>query len=691
MSGPGTTDDDAVAPQSYDFQLLRRLLAYLRPHLGAVAAALALIVAQAGIDLVGPYLTKIAIDRHIARGDAAGLARVAGLYLLALAAAFVVRFGQNYIMQMAGQRIMQDMRRQIFAHLQRLHVGHFDRNPVGRLMTRVTTDVDAVNELFTSGVVTVFGDLFTLVGIMAVMVALDWRLALVTFAVIPLFFALTNWFRKGARASFRETRRWVARINAFLQENLSGMSVVQLFRREAKNREAFAAINRRHYDANMQAMFYYAVFYPAIELLAAIATALILVYGGVNVLAGGLTLGVLVAFIQYSERFWRPISDLSEKFNVLQAAMAASERIFGLLDTKALVTSPDPAVRPPVVQGRVSLEHVWFSYALDTATKPRAASDYILKDVDFVVEPGRSVALVGATGAGKTSVISLLMRFYDAQEGVVALDGVDVREWDLQRLRSSLALVLQDVHLFSGTIASNIRLGSDIPMERVRAAAEAVHAHRFIERLPDGYDTEVKERGATLSVGQKQLLSFARALAHDPRVLILDEATSSVDTETEQLIQDALRVLLRGRTAIVIAHRLSTVQNVDEILVLHKGRIRERGTHQELLARRGVYWKLYELQYKDQERPGLREARADLGLSPEGQTSVRPRGCLASVPRSYRGAIPAPRRPPARRKSQASVARARTPRGSASSSTSNVAVWLTEPMPFASLRVPRRK
>jgi ATP-binding cassette subfamily B protein len=513
-------------------------------------------------------------------------------------------------MQMAGQRIMQDMRREIFAHLQRLHVGHFDRNPVGRLMTRVTTDVDAVNELFTSGVVTVFGDLFTLVGIMAVMVALDWRLALVTFAVIPLFFVLTNWFRKGARGSFRETRRWVARINAFLQENLSGMSVVQLFRREEKNRGAFAAINRRHYDANMQAIFYYAVFYPAIELLAAIATALILVYGGGQILTGGLTLGVLVAFIQYSERFWRPISDLSEKFNVLQAAMAASERIFGLLDTPALVTTPDKAVRPPVVQGRVSLENVWFSYAPPTATKPRAASDSVLKDIDFVVEPGRSVALVGATGAGKTSIISLLMRFYDAQEGKVALDGIDVREWDLQRLRSSLALVLQDVHLFSGTIASNIRLGSDIPMDRVRAAAEAVHAHRFIERLPLGYDTVVRERGATLSVGQKQLLSFARALAHDPRVLILDEATSSVDTETEQLIQDALRVLLRGRTAIVIAHRLSTVQNVDEILVLHKGRIRERGTHQELLARRGVYWKLYELQYKDQEARAAGPAEA---------------------------------------------------------------------------------
>jgi len=594
-------DDDAIAPQSYDLRLLQRLLGYLRPHAGAVAAAFALIISQAGIDLVGPYLTKVAIDRHIATGDAAGLSRVAGLYLLALGAAFVVRFGQNYIMQMTGQRIMQDMRREIFAHLQRLHVGHFDRNPVGRLMTRVTTDVDAVNELFTSGVVTVFGDLFTLVGIMAVMVALDWRLALVTFAVIPLFFALTNWFRRGARESFRETRRWVARINAFLQENLSGMSVVQLFRREERNREAFAAINRRHYDANMQAIFYYAVFYPAIELLAAIATALILVYGGGEILAGGLTLGVLVAFIQYSERFWRPISDLSEKFNVLQAAMAASERIFSLLDTQALVTTPDPAVRPPAVQGRVSLENVGFSY---TAGTP------ILRNIDFVVEPGKSVALVGATGAGKSSIISLLMRFYDVQEGRVALDGIDVREWDLQRLRSSLALVLQDVHLFSGTIASNIRLGSHIPMDRVRAAAAAVHAHRFIERLPRGYDTEVKERGATLSVGQKQLLSFARALAHDPRVLILDEATSSVDTETEQLIQDALRVLLRGRTAIVIAHRLSTVQNVDEILVLHKGRIRERGTHQELLARRGVYWKLYELQYKDQEARAAGPAEA---------------------------------------------------------------------------------
>src|SRR6266511_1100831 len=499
------------------------------------------------------------------------------------------------------------------------------------VVTRVTTDVDAVNDLFTSGVVTVFGDLFTLFGIMGVMLALDGRLALVTFSVIPLFFLLTNWFRRGARESFRETRKWVARINAFLQENLTGMSVVQLFRREERNQEAFAGINRKHADANMAAIFYYAVFYPAIELLAALATALILLYGGGQVLQGALTLGVLVAFIQYSERFWRPISDLSEKFNILQAAMAASERIFLLLDTAPQVVSPPVPKRLRRVEGRVAFENVSFSYGASplhstNAAGQRAASaaeftsaeragglggaaqhppaqysQYVLEDIDFVVEPGKSVALVGATGAGKNSIISLLMRFYDVQEGRVTLDGVDIRELATEELRSSLALVLQDVHLFSGTIASNIRLGSPIPDERVREAARTVHVHRFIEALPEGYATEVKERGSTLSVGQKQLLSFARALAHDPRVLILDEATSSVDTETEQLIQEALRMLLRGRTAIVIAHRLSTIQNVDEILVLHKGRIRERGTHQELLLRRGIYWRLYQLQYKDQE------------------------------------------------------------------------------------------
>jgi ATP-binding cassette subfamily B protein len=594
----GFAEDEAAAPPSYDWKLLVRLLTYLRPYGGAVAAAFFLIVAMAGLDLVGPYLTKVAIDRHISRGDAAGLAAVAALYVAALLAGLLVRFGQTVVMQMTGQRIMRDMRREIFGHLQLLHVGFFDRHPVGRLMTRVTTDVDAVNELFTSGVVTVFGDLFTLFGIMGVMLAMNLRLALVTFSVIPVFFLVTNWFRRGARESFRETRKWVARINAFLQENLTGMSVVQLFRREDRNAAAFAAINRKHADANLAAIFYYAVFYPAIELLAAVATGLILLYGGGGVLRGTITLGALVAFIQYSERFWRPISDLSEKFNILQAAMASSERIFLLLDTAPRVVSPAAPRRLGRVDGRVAFEGVWFSYSGERGTEP---PEWVLRDIDFTVEPGRSVALVGATGAGKTSIISLLSRFYDVQKGRVTLDGVDVRDLDTAALRSSLALVLQDVYLFSGTIASNIRLGSPIPDERVREAARAVHAHRFIEALPRGYETEVMERGATLSVGQKQLLSFARALAHDPRVLILDEATSSVDTETEQLIQDALGVLLRGRTALVIAHRLSTVQNVDEILVLHKGRVRERGTHQQLLAARGLYWRLYQLQYKDQE------------------------------------------------------------------------------------------
>jgi len=600
VSKPGFHEDDPV-DKSYDRTLLRRLLRYLRPYWAPVLASFLLIVIMAGLDLVGPYLTKVAIDRYIRQGNASGLDTIALLYLGSLLLAFVVRFGQVFILQMTGQKVMMDLRREIYAHLQRLHVGFFDQNPVGRLMTRVTTDVDAVNELFTSGVVTVFGDLFTLFGIMGVMVAMNWKLALVTFSVIPLFFVVTNWFRAGSRATFREVRKWVARINAFLQENITGMPVVQLFRREERNREAFAAINRQHTDANLAQIFYYAVFYPAIELLAALATALIILYGGWRVIAGTLTLGALVAFIQYSERFWRPISDLSEKFNILQAAMASSERIFTLLDTEPKVVAPDKPVHLETVRGRVGFENVTFGYQPGTP---------VLQDIDFTVEPGKSVALVGATGAGKTSIISLLTRFYDVDQGRVTLDGVDVRALDPAQLRSSLALVLQDVHLFSGTIASNIRLGSAIPDERVKEAARAVHAHRFIEALPQGYATEVRERGATLSVGQKQLLSFARALAHDPRVLILDEATSSVDTETEALIQDALRVLLQGRTAIVIAHRLSTIQHVDEILVLHKGRVRERGTHQELLAQRGLYWRLYQLQYKDQELRDAPEAEA---------------------------------------------------------------------------------
>jgi ATP-binding cassette subfamily B protein len=591
---PEPDDDGAGATSAaYDWRLLRRLLGYLRPYLPQMAASFALIVVMAGLDLVGPYLFKVAIDRHIAVGDARGLRDVALLYLLTLLAGYCVRFGQVYILQLTGQRIIYDLRRQIFAHLQSLHVAYFDRTPLGKLITRVTSDVDALNELFTSGVVTVFGDVLTLLGIMGVMLALDWRLALVTFAVLPCFVLVTDWFRRGAREGFRGVRKWVAQMNAFLQESLTGMAVLQLFSREARARADFAERNAAHRDAHMRTIFYYAVFYPAIDILAALAAALILLYGGSRVLSAGLTLGALVAFVQYSERFWRPISDLSEKFNLLQAAMASSERIFELLDTRPEVVAPAAPVRLERVQGRVAFENVSFAYQ---------PGEPVLRDVSFTVEPGRSLALVGATGAGKSTVIGLLTRFYDVTAGRVTLDGVDVRELDPAQLRGALALVLQDVHLFGGSVRSNVALGSPIPDEMLREAARAVHAERFIEGLPQGWDTEVLERGASLSVGQKQLLSFARALAHDPRILVLDEATSSIDTATEQLIQSALRALLRGRTAIVIAHRLSTIQDVDEILVMHKGRVRERGRHQELLAQRGLYWRLYQLQYKDQER-----------------------------------------------------------------------------------------
>ncbi len=580
----------------YDRRLMRRLLAYLGPYKLTVVFSLLLVIAASALKLVGPYLTKVAIDDYITQGNVEGLDLVALLYVLALVLQFAISFFQVYLMNKAGQRVMFDMRRGIFAHLQRLQPAFFDKNPVGRLVTRVTTDVDALNELFTSGVVTIFGDIFMLLGIMVVLVYLDWGLALVTFTVLPALFAVTLIFKRRVREVYRKVRTRVAMLNAFIQENIVGMQVVQLFRQEPRKFAQYEDLNRQHQDANLESVFQYALFYPAIEFLGAVAIALILWYGGWQILVGGLTLGGLVAFIQYSEKFFRPISDLSEKFNILQGAMASSERIFKLLDTEVTVASPAFAPGASARQaerGSIRFESVWFAYRNE---------EWVLEDLDLEVRPGETVAVVGHTGAGKTTLTSLLLRFYDVQRGRVLVDGVDVREWNLQDLRRQFGMVLQDVHLFSGTIASNIRLGDrEITDREVAEAAAAVHLDGFVAGLPRGLEEEVKERGSSLSAGQKQLVSFARALVHDPRILILDEATSSVDTHTEILIREALERLLENRTSLVIAHRLSTIQKADRIVVMHKGRVREVGNHQELLARRGIYYRLYQLQYKDQE------------------------------------------------------------------------------------------
>ncbi|HVS01204.1 MAG TPA: ABC transporter ATP-binding protein [Thermoanaerobaculia bacterium] len=625
--------EEEILGKAYDARLMRRLLAYVRPYRGPMALAVALIILSSLLQLIGPLATAVALDLYVrplggegrpapislwvaealqARGvvpDAAtGLAACALVYLLSLLLTFAVLYWQSYVMQLMGQRIMRDLRREIFAHLQRLHVGFFDRNPVGRLVTRVTTDVDALNELFTAGLVSIFGDVMLLAGIVVVLFWLDWRLAVATFAILPLLLALSLWFRVRARQMYRDVRVKIARINAFLQEHLTGMGVLQLFGQEERAAGEFAVINREHRDANVRAIFYYAIYYPSVELITALGLALIIAYGGGQVVAGALSIGALVAFLQYAQRFYEPLADLSEKYNILQAAMASSERIFRLLDTSPAVPAPPAGYRPqpagaatpggavadapPPVRGAIELDRVGFSYQ---------RGEPVLRDVSFRVAPGQTVAVVGHTGAGKTTLTSLLLRFYDVESGAVRVDGVDVREWDLEALRRSLGLVLQDVFLFSGTLADNIRLGeASLSEERLRWAAGEVRALDFIERLPDGLQTLLRERGAGLSVGQKQLIAFARALAFDPPILILDEATSSIDTETEQRIQEALDRLLRGRTSLVIAHRLSTVQRADQILVFHKGELREQGTHQELLARRGIYYRLYLLQYRDQ-------------------------------------------------------------------------------------------
>ena len=584
--------EEDVLGKAYDSRLMRRLLVYLRPYRKLVFLALGLIMFESLIEISFPLLTRIAVDRYILVGDLSGLLTVALVYLGLLVIKFVVGFFQIYTLQSTGQNIMFDMRGEVFSHLQTLSNRFFDRNPVGRLITRVTTDVDVLNEMFSAGIVSVFGDVFTLTGIMIALLVLDWRLGLIVLAIVPVIGVATAIFRNRARDGYRRVRIAIAKINAFLQEHITGMTVVQLYNRERKSAEKFEGINREHLEANLSSIMAYAVFFPIVELLSATAIALIIWYGGSQVLAGLLTLGTLIAFIQYSQRFFRPIADLAEKYNILQSAMASSERIFALLDTSPTVV---PAAMPVSIsdpRGEIEFRNVSFAYNDD---------EWVLRDLSFKVGHGESVAIVGHTGAGKTTITSLLTRFYDIQKGQILLDGVNVREMDLKDLRTRFAVVLQDVFLFSGTIESNIRLGSDIPDDRVVQAAKDVNLGPFLESLELGLEHPVNERGTTLSSGQRQLLAFARALAHDPEILILDEATSSVDTETETQIRTAIDRLMQGRTSIIIAHRLSTIQRCDKIIVMHKGSIREVGSHQELLAQRGIYFKLYQLQYKQQE------------------------------------------------------------------------------------------
>ncbi|MGC2096672.1 MAG: ABC transporter ATP-binding protein [Candidatus Sulfotelmatobacter sp.] len=636
------SQEEEVLGKAYDSRLMARLLKYLRPYRWQVTIALVSIILKSFADVLGPYLTKVAIDRYLAPREAAtatssgiwswlsqnaitGIAQLAGIYVGLLVFSFLLEFLQTYFMQWTGQKVMFDLRRQIFRHLQRLHVAFFDKNPVGRLVTRVAPGVVARNEMFTSGVVSIFEDIFVLAGILGVMLCMNWKLALITFAVLPFIVVATKIFRDRVRDSYRRIRVAIARINSYLQEHVSGMVVLQLFNRERKAYTRFSEINRSHMEAYKDAILAYSLYYPAIDVLSSIAIACVIWFGGAGVMRnisvtsvavsfnwktlvdfrlvrGAAELGVLVAFIQYALRFFRPIMDFSEKYNILQSAMAASERIFKLLDTPVEVVSP-AVTKTPEGPGRIEFDHVWFAYreADDSAISDHAP-DWVLRDVTFAIEPGETVAIVGHTGAGKTTLISLLLRFYDVQKGAVKIDGVDVKDMDLADLRGRFGVVLQDPFLFSGTIGGNIRLGTKrILDEDVEQAAEDVNLIDFIRALPKGFDEEVRERGSTLSTGQKQLISFARALAHEPKILILDEATSSVDTETEFRVRDALNRMVEGRTSLIIAHRLSTVQRADKIIVMHKGRVREMGTHQQLLAQRGIYFKLYQLQYKDQE------------------------------------------------------------------------------------------
>ena len=629
-------DEDPVG-KVYDSVLIKRLGHYLKPYWVQAVVSSVAVTLKSLSDVAGPYLMKVGIDRYLTGKPVAvtswlvkrlptdpwdGITRLAELYLLASLSAYLFEFIQTYLMQWVGQKIMFDLRRDIFRHMQKLHVGFFDTHSVGRLVTRLTSDVDAINEMFTGGILAIVDDFFTLTIMGIVMLSINWWLALLAFSVLPLILVVTRLFRNSVRESYRRVRAAIARINSFTQEHISGMSVVQLFNREAKAYRDFEDVNRQHMVAFKDTIFAYALYYPAVDLLSVVAVALVIWVGGWSVIGhGAVTLGVLAMFNMYSQRFWRPIQDLSDKYNILQAAMAACERIFKLMDTKAEIVSPS---NPQVGDGsnRIEFRHVWFTYqkltaeglAVQAASKmasPQERSagltkltdvEWILKDVSFTVEPGHTVAIVGHTGAGKTTLTSLMMRFYDVTAGQVLLDGVDLRELDLKALREHFAVVLQDPFLFTGTIAENIRLGNAAITEReLVQAAEDVNVLEFIESLEKKFDEPVQERGNSLSTGQKQLINFARALAYRPRILILDEATSSVDTETELLIRGALERMVLGRTSVLIAHRLSTVQRADAILVMHKGHLREMGSHQELLAMRGLYWKLYQLQYEDQE------------------------------------------------------------------------------------------
>jgi ATP-binding cassette subfamily B protein len=639
--------DDDVVGKVYDSRLMKRLITYLRPYKLQTAFSAVCILARSFTDVTGPLLVKVAVDRYMTPNPQAnwftrslsadpmtGITELAGLFMLSLALSFVLDFFQTYLMQWTGQKIMFDMRRQIFRHIQYQDVGFFDRNPVGRLVTRVTSDVDAINEMFTSGVLEIFGNVVMLVFIVVIMLRMNWPVALLTLAVIPLIVLATNVFRKAVRSSYREQRAATAKINAFTQEYVSGMSVVQLFNREKKAFADFSAVNMENKTAWADAITAYAVYYPVVEFLSSFAIALVIWRGGIAVwhnlpyaeghapgIFGSVTLGVLIAFIQYAQRFFRPIMELSEKYNILQAAMAAAERVFKLLDKSPEIVSPAKTVAPDPASpeyGRIEFRDVWFTYQKLNddqkerleASGPGAAGlgeiEWILRGVSFVVEPNETAAIVGHTGAGKTTITGLMMRFYDIQAGEILIDGVDVRCQDLNALRKRFGVVLQDPFLFSGTIADNIRLGtSSISGARVERAADEVNVGDFIRSLPLGFNEPVRERGAGLSTGQKQLISFARALAHDPGILILDEATSSVDTETEHRVRLALTRMITGRTSVLIAHRLSTIQSADTILVMHKGQLREQGTHQQLLAQHGLYYKLYQLQYQDQEAAAL--------------------------------------------------------------------------------------